>query len=100
MIVPVGERLLVKPEKVEEMSAGGIVIPRGSQERMESESIRGVVIAIGEFAWVEHGSRIVEVGDNVIFAKWGGLLVEEDGETYRLLNDVDIIAVVKSDVGE
>ncbi len=96
MIVPIGTRVLVRPERVDEKTKSGVWIPEQARERMATESIRGEIIAVGEFAWVELTKKLVEKGDHVIFAKWGGLVVkDDDGTDYRLLNDEDVLAVIK-----
>ena len=38
------------------------------------------------------------MGERVLFAKYGGKIVSgADGETYRLLNDKDITAIVRDE---
>lgn len=95
-IMPIGTRILVKPDKEDEVSKGGIFIPLQARERMAAESVRGTVVEVGEFAWIELKEKLVQKGDRVIFAKWGGLVVKDDdgGEDYRLLNDEDVLAIV------
>jgi len=95
MIKPLGTRVLVKPDKIEEKH-GDIFIPVQARERMAAESVRGEVIEVGEFAWVELKEKLAQKGDRVIFAKWGGLVVKgDDGDDYRLLNDEDILAAIE-----
>ncbi len=96
MIKPVGTRILVKPDVVEEKTKGNILLPPEVRDRMALEAVRGEVIEVGEFAWVELTKKLVEKGDHVIFAKWGGLIVkDDDGKELRLLNDEDILAVIR-----
>jgi len=88
---PVMYRLKVKPDAVEEVTAGGIILTPQVTDRDKAATITGTVLAIGSSAF--NGSPIVEVGDRVLYAKYGGLVHKENGEEFRFLNDEDLIAV-------
>jgi co-chaperonin GroES (HSP10) len=46
-----------------------------------------------------YSQPFANVGERVAFAKYGGLMVVgEDGENYRILNDTDITATVSREV--
>ena len=91
---PLGDRVLVKPEKAEQKTASGLYISSGAQEKPQ----RGEVIAVGAGKLDDKGERIpvdVKVGDVVIYGKYGGNEVKIDGEEYLLMSDSDIYAVVE-----
>ena len=91
---PLGDRVLVKPEKAEQKTASGLYISSGAQEKPQ----RGEVIAVGAGKLDDRGERIpvdVKVGDVVIYGKYGGNEVKIDGEEYLLMRDSDIYAVVE-----
>ena len=91
---PLGDRVLVKPEKAEQKTASGLYISSGAQEKPQ----RGEVIAVGTGKLDDKGERIpvdVKVGDVVIYGKYGGNEVKIDGEEYLLMRDSDIYAVVE-----
>ena len=91
---PLGDRVLVKPEKAEQKTASGLYISSGAQEKPQ----RGEVIAVGAGKLDDKGERIpvdVKVGDVVIYGKYGGNEVKTDGEEYLLMRDSDIYAVVE-----
>jgi len=91
---PLGDRVLVKPEKAEQKTASGLYISSGAQEKPQ----RGEVIAVGAGKLDAKGERIpvdVKVGDVVIYGKYGGNEVKIDGEEYLLMRDSDIYAVVE-----
>lgn len=98
-ITPCGDRILVLPEKVEETSAGGIVIVDSAREKFGLAQTIGVLVAIGPEAWTDYESgAFAKVGDRVMFAKYGGLVFTgNDGQEYRVMNDVDITAIVSDD---
>ena len=91
---PLGDRVLVKPEKAEQKTASGLYISSGAQEKPQ----RGEVIAVGAGKLDDKGERIpvdVKVGDVVIYGKYGGNEVKIDGEEYLLMRNSDIYAVVE-----
>ena len=91
---PLGDRVLVKPEKAEQKTASGLYISSGAQEKPQ----RGEVIAVGAGKLDDKGERIpvdVKVGDVVIYGKYGGNEVKIDGEEYLLMRDSYIYAVVE-----
>ena len=91
---PLGDRVLVKPEKAEQKTASGLYISSGAQEKPQ----RGEVIAVGAGKLDDKGERIpvdVKVGDVVIYGKYGGNEVKIAGEEYLLMRDSDIYAVVE-----
>ena len=85
-IKPLGERVVVKPEKEEEKTKGGIYLPdTASKEKPQ----KGEVIAVGP------DFKGVKKGDKVIFAKYGGTEIKMDEEDYLILSTDDVLAVVK-----
>lgn len=99
VISPAGHRVLVRPAKLEEKSAGGIILKH--DERKEKAQIKGTVIAIGPNAWkaFDDGAPWAAVGDEVYFAQYGGYLIRDPktDEEFRLLNDEDICAIVRKE---
>jgi len=98
MITPSGHRVLVTPDKVEEKTAHGIILPSSTKEAREQTQIFGTVVSIGATAFKDfsEGEPWCEVGDRVAFAKYGGFIIKDPHteEEFRLLNDEDICAVI------
>lgn len=93
-IRPVGHRVLVLPEDVEEVTAGGIVLARELVQKEAMAQVAGVVVEVGVDCWADQPSKWVGPGDRVIFAKYSGLYHKgADGKTYRVINDLDVVAV-------
>jgi chaperonin GroES len=85
-----GDRVLVKVDP-EETTRGGIYLPDSAQEKPQ----RGSVVAVGEGRRLDSGKVVapdVEVGDRVIFSKYGGTEVKDGDEEYVVLNSDDIFA--------
>lgn len=94
-ITPLGHRVLVLPEVIETKSAGGIIMPDVLNQREEMAQTKGMVIAVGEDAYNDTPSVWCGEGDEVVFAKYSGLLWDgQDGKKYRILNDLDIVAII------
>ena len=79
-IIPLGDRVLVKPAEKEKKTKSGIIIPDTvDKERPEI----GKVIAVGAGKTTEDGTVIpvkVKVGNTVLFAKYGPDEVKIDDE--------------------
>lgn len=88
---PLADRLVVKPIQREEVTKGGIVLPDTVKEKPQE----GEVLAVGPGRISEDGNRIpmdVEVGDIVIYAKYGGAEIKVEGEEVIILRESDILA--------
>jgi chaperonin GroES len=92
-IKPLEDRVLVQPLEAEQTTASGLVIPDTAKEKPQE----GKVVATGPGRIDDSGNRVpldVEVGDVVVFSKYGGTELKYSGEEYLLLNARDILAVV------
>ncbi len=88
---PFGDRVVVKPTEREEVSSGGIVLPDTVQEKPQE----AVIVAVGPGRIGDDGNRITmesKVGDLVVYSKYAGSEVKEDGEDYLILRESDILA--------
>lgn len=120
-ISPSGNRVVVKPDVIEEKTAGGIIIADTIATQHQMAQSTGVLVDVGPDAFREYttvterlidgvwkpvertvtgfSKAFAEIGDRVAFAKYGGLSVTgADGEEYRILNDMDITARVTDEV--
>ena len=97
MLIPIGLLYLVRPEKVPEMTKGGLFLPDSVRTQKQVAVTYGEVIAVGDCVWSDYPEikTMPQVGDKVLFAKYAGAEVEEGGVKYRILNDKDILAIVK-----
>lgn len=87
-IRPIGERVLVKPVKVEEKTASGIILPgAGEKERPNVAE----VIAIGKGEKLEG----IKVGEKVVYLKFSGTEIKDGEEKYLVLNVEDVLAVIE-----
>ncbi len=86
-VKPLADRVMVKLEKTEAKTAGGIIIPDTAQEKTQT----GVVVAIGDDKEVIK----VSVGQKVMYDKYAGTQVKVDGVENLILKMADIIAVIE-----
>lgn len=93
-IKPLYDRVVVKRLAAETTTKGGIVIP----EKAAEKSTQGEVIAVGDGAPLDNGSvraLSVKVGDRILFGQYTGTEVKIDGETYLIVKESEIFAVVE-----
>jgi|SRR6185436_1125971 len=111
-IHPCGDRVLILPDDIEKVTDGGIIIPGTVGELHQMAQSIGTFVASGPDAYLDHISKtggqtttqgfsrpFAQPGERVAFAKYGGLQVTgKDGRSYRLMNDVDVTAIVEEGV--
>lgn len=92
-IRPLGDRVLVKAVDETEVKKGGIIIPDSAKEKPQEAK----VIALGTGKIDDKGEKVafqVKKGDKVLISKYGGTEVKYDGDTYQLLREDDILAIL------
>ncbi len=86
-VKPLGDRVLVKMEEVEEKTSGGIFIPQTAQEKTQT----GIVVAIGD----DEEAITVKKGDKIMYDKYAGTTVAIDGVDHLLMKMPDILAIIE-----
>ena len=93
-IQPIGDKIVVRREKSEGKSAGGILLPESSQQKPQ----RGTILAVGPGKMnSKDGQRSamqVKVGDKVLFSTWAG----DEYEDKQAGKEGDILIMSESDV--
>lgn len=89
-IKPLGDRVLVRQLKQEEVTKSGIVLPDTAEKEKKAQ---GEVIAIGSGEKI--GKLNLKVGDKVLFGKYSGDDVELDRVEYKFLKDEEILGVIE-----
>ncbi|MCK0527022.1 MULTISPECIES: co-chaperone GroES [unclassified Anaerobiospirillum] len=92
-LVPLYDRVIVKPFEVETKSEGGILLGSAAVK-----STRGKVLAVGNGRILDNGQTAplsVKVGDVVVYNEGYGTKKERlDGEEVFILSESDILAIV------
>jgi len=92
---PLGDRVVVRRDELEEKTSGGIFLP----ETAKNKPSRGIVVSVGDGRLMEDGSRNalqVKEGDRVVFSTYAGSDTFSIGdEEVILLREDDILAVIE-----
>ena len=86
-VKPLADRVMVKLEKNEAKTSGGIIIPDTAQEKTQ----QGKVIEIGD----DKDVIKVAVGQKVMYDKYSGTQIKIDGEEYLIVKMSDILAIIE-----
>ena len=86
MLLPLGDRLVLKQVVAEETTKSGIVLPGQSKEKPQEAEI----VAAGPDVKAE-----LKEGDTVIYSKYAGNTVKVDEEEYIIVKQSDILAIVE-----
>ena len=90
---PLADRVVARPLGREEMTKSGIMLPDTAKEK----PMRGTVVAAGQGRRADDGARVpleVQVGDEILFAKYAGTEFTLDDDALLILAEKDILAVV------
>ncbi|MDF2887467.1 MAG: Chaperonin Cpn10 [Lacrimispora sp.] len=94
-LVPLFDKVVLKPLVAEETTKSGIVLPGQAKEKPQQAE----VIAVGPGGLVDgkEVSMQVKTGDKVIFSKYSGTEIEtgEEDEKYVIVKQSDILAVIE-----
>ena len=94
-IKPLEDRILVQPLDAEQTTASGLVIPDTAKEKPQE----GKVLAVGPGRFDEDGEKRIpmdiNVGDVVVYSKYGGTEIKFEGEDYLILSARDVLPVVE-----
>ena len=94
-IQPLSDHVLIEPNKEEEKTASGILLPE-TADREKSE--QGKVIAVGPGKINSSGKLIpieVKVGQTVLFNEYGPSKIKVDGKEYLIAKEDNILAIIK-----
>lgn len=86
-IKPLGDRVLVRIDEVEEKTSGGIYIPQTAQEKTQI----GVVVEVGD----DKDAIKVKAGQKVMYDKYAGTTVKVEGKEQLIIKMSDILAVIE-----
>ena len=92
-IKPIGDKVVIKPIAVEEVTKSGIVLPGSAQEKPQ----QGEVIAVGDGIY-QNGVKIpmeLKLGDRVVYGKFGGIDVKLNNEEVIIMSEKDVLIVLQ-----
>jgi len=92
-VIPLGDRVVVRPLAAEEKSPGGILLPDAARTRPQ----QGRVLSVGDGRLLANGNRAtpqVLEGDRIVFARYAGTEVVVNREELLILSEDEILAVL------
>ena len=106
MIIPAIHRIVVKQRNLTEISKEhkrmkelGWEIPETEDKRRAQAGVdQGTVVAIGPTAFQDYNTEVpCAIGDYIAFAKYSGKILTDpdDNEEYVIINDEDVVAIIK-----
>jgi len=93
-LIPLADKIVIKPVVQEEVLASGIVIPDTAKEKPQ----QGEIVAAGPGRLDDDGKRIpmdLKVGDRVLYAKYSGQEIKIDQTEYIVLSEKDVLCKVQ-----
>lgn len=108
MIIPAGHRILVRPDKIEDVDPAfkrakqaGIQLLEDHEERIRERAgvDKGTVLAIGSTAFRDFGGEAwCSPNDYIAYARHAGKWVKDPDtdEDVLILNDEDVVCIIKS----
>jgi chaperonin GroES len=91
---PLDDRVVVKPSEAEQTTSSGLVIPDTAKEKPQ----QGEVLAVGPGRWSDSEGKYypleINVGDTVLYSKYGGTEVNHKGDDILILTSRDVLAIV------
>jgi len=91
---PLGDKVVVERDTVEEKTSGGIYIPDSAKDKPS----RGTIIAVGTGKLLDDGTRgkmQVKKGDRVLFTSYAPETIKLDDDELLLMSETDILAVIE-----
>jgi chaperonin GroES len=92
-LIPLGDKVVVRPVDAEEITAGGIVLPDAAQEKKR----QGRVLSVGDGRLNQDGGRAsheVKEGDRILYSQYRGTEVTVDDAPLLIMSEDDILAIV------
>jgi chaperonin GroES len=91
---PLHDRILLRRVEEGESIRGGIIIPDTAKEKPQE----GEVIAVGKGKSNDEGKTFpldVQAGDRVLFGKYSGTEIKNDGEEFLIMREEEVLGILK-----
>lgn len=93
VIRPLGARVLLRQEEMEEKTKSGIVLPAHAKEQPNLGRV--VEVGPGEMKDGHEIKVTVKKGDRVVYSKYAGTEIKVDRDKYLLVSQNDLLAIVE-----
>lgn len=85
MIKPLSKRVVLQHVKEEEKKIGGLLLPGNAKI---AENVAKVVAIADDIT-------TIQVNDTVIFEQFEGLSIEHNGETFIIIKEENVVAIIQ-----
>jgi chaperonin GroES len=98
-ITPLFDNVLIKPLEADEKLPSGIILPDSAKEKPQIGQV--MAVGPGKACCCDEDEKecdckmVVKVGDKVMYKKWGGNEIKVGGEEWTIVEQKDILAIVK-----
>lgn len=92
-IKPLFDRIVVERLEEEAVTAGGIFLPDSAKEKRNE----GKVVSVGTGKLLDDGSLLpleLKGGERILFGKYAGSEVELEGNTYLVMREDEVLAIL------
>jgi chaperonin GroES len=89
-LIPIEDRVVVKPLENEQKTQGGIFLPDTAKEKPQ----KGEVIAVGTGKTMDNGLKvapIIKKGDHVLYGKFSGTEIKVEDIEYIIMRENEIL---------
>lgn len=93
-VIPVEYKVVIYPDPVEKM-CGVIEKPPSAIEKEHMMQAEGVLVAKSDMAFEDWKCDLPNIGDRVMFSKFSGQFITEGENEFRVMNDKDIVAILR-----
>jgi chaperonin GroES len=96
-VTPLGDRLVVRVESAEKLTAGGLIIPDTSS--LTTGYLKARVLAVGVGGRNKKGQLRpldVQVGDQVLFSEQAGTKIQFNSEELQIIHEADVMGILQN----
>lgn len=90
-LTPLGDNVILEPKEAESVTKGGLLLPTSGKEKPNE----GAVLAVGPGKIDDESGELeplqIQVGEKVLYQKYGAEKVTFDGTEYVLISDRDVL---------
>lgn len=99
-IIPTADRVILKVPEGREKSAGGVIIPENTRDKLRPHE--GLVVALGPGRMLESGRLVpidpnIKVGSRVLYQKYSGSEITLDGDDIVIISETNILSVIRAE---
>lgn len=87
--IPLGDRVIIEPEAIRDVTEGGIIIPDASKKQLPI----GIIIAVG--SGVKTEDTPLGIGDKVLYHENAGGSIDLEEGTFLMMDKREIKGILK-----